>query len=182
MLCSPRRRIRLVTVIGELNGLVRPGSADQNLRRLDTSNGCQDHTVLPSAARLRQEVLRTVHVRQNVCEAGCSAVRPARLDRSQPKPPCDQTSAPDAAASTASRPNVRDDGQRPSSRAGIAEVVMLIWGKREAIYFRAGDWTDSITLNGRERFVFARMRDWRERSVSRRFPAPKRKAVGVGCR
>ena len=135
----------------------------------------------PQAA-LRQEVLRTVHVRQNVCEAGYSAVRPARLDRSQPKPPCDQTSAPDAAASTASRPNVRDDGQRPSSRAGIAEVVMLIWVKREAIYFCARDWTDSITLNGRERFVFARMRDWRERSVSRRFPAPKRKAVGVGCR
>jgi len=39
----------------------------------------------PQAA-LRQEVLRTVHVRQNVCEAGCSAVRPARLDRSQAKP------------------------------------------------------------------------------------------------
>jgi len=28
----------------------RPGWAFQNLRRLDTSNGCQDHTVLPSAA------------------------------------------------------------------------------------------------------------------------------------
>ena len=76
---SPRRRIRLVTVIGGLNGLVRPGSADQNLRRLDTSNGCQDHTVLPSAERLRQEVLRTVHARQDICEAGYSAVRPARL-------------------------------------------------------------------------------------------------------
>jgi hypothetical protein len=164
MPCSPRRRIRLVTVIGELNGLVRPGSADQNLRRLDTSNGCQDHTVLPSAERLRQEVLRTVHVRQNVCEAGCSAVRPARLDRSQPKPPCDQTSAPDAAASTASRPNVRDDGQRPSSRAGIAEVVMLIWVKREAIYFCARDWTGSISLIWFKKFAFSRIDKWRKKS------------------
>jgi hypothetical protein len=156
MLCSPRRRIRLVTVIGELNGLVRPGSADQNLRRLDTSNGCQDHTVLPSAERLRQEVLRTVHVRQNVCEAGYSAVRPARLDRSQPKLPCDQTSAPDAAASTASRPNVRDDGQRPSSRAGIAQVVMLIWGEHEAVYFCARDWTGSISLIRLKKFAWTR--------------------------
>ena len=38
--CHRRRRIE---------GLVRPGRADENLRRLDTSNGCQDHTVLPSA-------------------------------------------------------------------------------------------------------------------------------------
>jgi hypothetical protein len=30
------------------------------------------------------------------------------------KPPRDRNCAPDAAASTASRPNVRDDGQRPS--------------------------------------------------------------------
>ncbi len=38
-----------------IEGFAEPGRADQNLRRLDTSNGCQDHTVLPSATRLRQE-------------------------------------------------------------------------------------------------------------------------------
>jgi hypothetical protein len=32
--------------------LAPPGWAIANLRRLDTSNGCQDHTVLPSAASL----------------------------------------------------------------------------------------------------------------------------------
>jgi hypothetical protein len=55
---SPRRRIRLVTVVDELAVLLtRLGL--QNLRRLDTSNGCQDHTVLPYAAtRLRQKGLR----------------------------------------------------------------------------------------------------------------------------
>jgi len=42
---SPRRRIRLVTVIGELTAL-RARLGSQHLRRLDTSNGCQDHTAL----------------------------------------------------------------------------------------------------------------------------------------
>ena len=46
---SPRRRIRLVTVIGGL-AAVRARSGPQNLRRLDTSNGCQDHTASPYAA------------------------------------------------------------------------------------------------------------------------------------
>ncbi|MDT7816218.1 MAG: hypothetical protein QOJ42_6134, partial [Acidobacteriaceae bacterium] len=39
--CHRHRRIK---------GLVAPGWARKNLRRLDTSNGCQDHTVLPYAA------------------------------------------------------------------------------------------------------------------------------------
>jgi hypothetical protein len=39
--CHRRQRI---------NGFATPGWADENLRRLDTSNGCQDHTVLPYAA------------------------------------------------------------------------------------------------------------------------------------
>jgi hypothetical protein len=33
-----------------IEGFVAPGWADRNLRRLDTSNGCQDHAVLPYAA------------------------------------------------------------------------------------------------------------------------------------
>src|ERR1700675_1307864 len=58
---SPRRRIRLVTVIGELAAFARPGWADRNLRRFDTSNGGQDHTFLPYAAtRLRQKARRAM--------------------------------------------------------------------------------------------------------------------------
>ena len=38
----------LVTVIGGLK-VCRTRSGSKNLRQLDTSNGCQDHTVLPSA-------------------------------------------------------------------------------------------------------------------------------------
>ncbi|SHL78735.1 hypothetical protein SAMN05444159_6818 [Bradyrhizobium lablabi] len=46
---SPRRRIRLVTVIGGYRcSPARLGR--EKLRRLDTSNGCQDHTVLPYAS------------------------------------------------------------------------------------------------------------------------------------
>src|SRR6185437_7663774 len=46
MPCSPRRRIRLVTVVGGCKRHFSPvGSKDH--RRLGTSNGCQDHTVLP---------------------------------------------------------------------------------------------------------------------------------------
>src|SRR5258705_2696637 len=39
--CLRRRRIEDRT---------KPGRASQNLRRLDTSHGCQDHTVLPYAS------------------------------------------------------------------------------------------------------------------------------------
>jgi hypothetical protein len=45
---SPRRRIRLVTVASGLKVLSIPVGS-KNLRRLDTSNGCQNHTLLPYA-------------------------------------------------------------------------------------------------------------------------------------
>src|SRR5260370_3641703 len=46
---SPRRRIRLVTVADGLKDCLNPVGST-HLRQLDTSNGCQDHTVLPYAA------------------------------------------------------------------------------------------------------------------------------------
>ncbi|MEH2568550.1 hypothetical protein V1289_008177 [Bradyrhizobium sp. AZCC 2289] len=98
--CSPRRRIRLVTVADGLKDCQNPVGSTP-LRQLDTSNGCQDHTVLPYAA---PPVVCTL----------CSLT-----DQS---PPCEHDHAPDAAASTASRPNVRDDGQRPSTGTGWREL------------------------------------------------------------
>jgi hypothetical protein len=94
---SPRRRIRFVTVADGLKDCPNPVGSTP-LRQLDTSNGCQDHTALPYAA---SPVVCTL----------CSLT-----DQS---PPCEHDHAPDAAASTVSRPNVRDDGQRPSSRDGM---------------------------------------------------------------
>ena len=100
---SPRRRIRLASVAGELMArLARLGFA--NLRQLDASHGRQDHTVLPYAAQRR--------LRLRVC--ACSLTDQG--------PPCEHDHAPDAAASTASRPNVRDDGQRPSTGTGWREL------------------------------------------------------------
>ena len=49
MPCSPRRRIRLVTVVGGFERLLKPGRVRVSHRRLGTSNGCQDHAVLPYA-------------------------------------------------------------------------------------------------------------------------------------
>jgi hypothetical protein len=122
---SPRRRIRLATVASELNGSHRPVGL-RKLRQLDTSNGCQDHTALPYASA------------PVVCTL-CSLT-----DQS---PPCEHDHAPNAAASTATCPNVRDDGQRPSLRDRMAGVLLLIWGRGEADYFCARDWTGQITLN-----------------------------------
>jgi hypothetical protein len=90
MPCSPRRRIRLVTVAAGLMAL--PIRLDRtHHRQLGTSNGCRDHTVLPYAecvvrlravARSRKTALRT-HLRA------------------------------DAKASTAFLPHVRDDARPP---------------------------------------------------------------------
>ena len=41
---SPRRRIPLASVIGELAAFARPVGLRKNLRRLDASHGRQDHT------------------------------------------------------------------------------------------------------------------------------------------
>src|ERR1700716_4730017 len=46
---SPRRRIRLVTVVGELTEYPRPVGPTL-LHRLDTSNGCRNHTTSPYAS------------------------------------------------------------------------------------------------------------------------------------
>src|SRR5258707_3884479 len=45
---SPRRRIRLVTVVDELTAYPRP-VGPTCLRQLDTSNGCRNHTTSPYA-------------------------------------------------------------------------------------------------------------------------------------
>jgi hypothetical protein len=60
-------------------------------------------------------------------------------------------------ASTASRSNVRDDGQRPSSEQDEG-VMELIWGKREAEYFCKRDWTTQITLIRFNKLACARTR------------------------
>jgi len=58
-----------------------------------------------------------------------SIIRPARY--------C----SPDAAASTASLPNVRDDRETPLYRAGTSGDMHLIWVSGEGKYFCKRGWT-----------------------------------------
>jgi hypothetical protein len=117
------------------NSFLSPSSADMaclspvgptRLRKFSTSNGCQDHTVLPSA---------TIVVRLR-------AVGSLTSDRTRPAIPF----APDAAASTASHPNVRDDHDTPLVGDGMAGDMRVIWVRREGKYFCKQDWTASIRL------------------------------------
>ena len=93
---------------------------------LTPASGRQDHTILPSASNISRQ------------RAGnrSQVFRPAlRSHRAQ-----------DAAASTASRPYVRDDGQRPSVWDGMRKVLEVIWGLRKPKYFCKEDWTAQIRL------------------------------------
>ena len=121
---SPWRRIPLASIAGELTArIARLGFA--NLRQLDTSHGCQNHTVLPYAASSAKPFGQPVPPTKLLAKAfkRRSSARRVRSRKTALRTPL----APDAAASTATRPNVRDDGQRPSSRDGMAGVVGVIW-------------------------------------------------------
>jgi hypothetical protein len=64
------------------------------------------------------------------------------FDRSRvwlnPKPALQFTCSPDAAASTASRPHVRDDGQRPSSGRDSESCKSDLGPRRSRIFFQRG--------------------------------------------
>ena len=100
MPCSPRRRIRLVTVAAGLMADPSPVGSYRH-RQLGTSNGCQDHTVLPYAT---------------------SAVRPARRESLTGRTRPAITLRADAAASTASHPAFVTIAIRPSCRDGTARA------------------------------------------------------------
>jgi hypothetical protein len=122
---SPRRRIRLVTVIGGLKAQRSPVGL-MHLRRLDTSNGCQDHTVLPSASA------------PFVLRAGQSLTA---------KPPCNQHLRDDAACVHRIPPDVRDDRETPFIRTGRQDYDSDLRSKKSGIFFAKG--LDSASRNRR---------------------------------
>jgi hypothetical protein len=89
---SPRRRIRSCHRHRRIKVCQSP-VGPTHLRQFSTSNGCQDHTVLPYA------------LAPFVC---------ALLIAHRQSPPCDSSCAPDAAASTASHPASVTIAIRPS--------------------------------------------------------------------
>jgi hypothetical protein len=112
---SPRRRIRLVTVTAGLMAQSDPvGSISSptawHQQRVSGPHGfaVRSHPSSPKGF------------------AGHGAVRLARADRSQAKTRPAISTRDDAAASTASYPNVRDDGQRPSKGTGWGKLVEVI--------------------------------------------------------
>src|SRR6266702_5192490 len=111
MACSPRRRIRLATVIGELTTCPRP-VGPTHLRRLDTSNGCQDHTLLPYASA--PLVLR-------VCRSLTGF-----------HPPCDPVARATLPRPPHPVPNVRDDSRSAPLAGRDARTINVIWVNREA--------------------------------------------------
>ena len=110
---SPWRRIPLASIAGELTVRIAPLSI-ANLRRLDASNGRQNRTVLPYAASPAKNSNQPSAGQLKPSRKRLSAVR-KRAMLARGKSALRTPLAPDAAASTSTRPNVRDDGQRPSS-------------------------------------------------------------------
>jgi hypothetical protein len=114
---SPRRRIRLASVAGGLK-VGRNPVGSTHLRRLDTSNGCQDHTVLPYAAhRLRHKASPGIACPPKPRESGAPVVC-ALFSLTGDKPALRSRHAPDAAASTATRPSFLTMANAPLGGTG----------------------------------------------------------------
>ena len=108
--CHRHRRIK---------GLVAPGWADENLRRLDTSNGCQDHAVLPYASASSSCARDIAHGTNPPCAIG--------LTPTLPRPP---HPVPTFVTMANAPPRDRTAG-----------LLVLICPTAKANYFCKGDWT-----------------------------------------
>jgi hypothetical protein len=111
--CHRRRRI---------GGVANPGWARNTSAGLAPATGARTTWFCRTRPVFARRLRRHVHVRPSIDEAGSNIVRPRAGPmltgtRSIERPPCNAL-RDDAAASTASRPNVRDDGQRPSLGTG----------------------------------------------------------------
>src|ERR1700704_6041492 len=103
--------------------LSAPGRADLPSANLTPASGRQDHTTSPSAATSLVRMLLIAH---------------------GPKPALQPHRTQNAAASTASRAASVTIAIRPFV-GGMAKVLDMIWGEREAEYFCKGDWTHEST-------------------------------------
>jgi hypothetical protein len=108
----------LVTVISRIASVSAPGWADTPPQDLTPASRRQDHTTSPSAAASLVSALSMAHG----------------------KPALPSHRAPNAAASTASRPAFVTIAIAPLWNE-TARVMRVIWGKREGIYFCKWGWT-----------------------------------------
>ena len=124
----------------------------ENLHQLDTSHGCQNHTLLPSAASsaktprpahvLPTEIPAKAFKRRPSCAPACSLTGQG--------PPCDPVRARRCRVHRIPRPTSVTIAIRPSSGCGMAGVVGVIWGHGEAEYFCRGHWTKRCVICPRD--------------------------------
>ena len=117
---SPWRRIPLASITDELTARMTRLSA-ANLRQLDTSHGCQDHTVLPYAASSAKDFNQPSACRPKFWRRRLSAVRPARCGRSRQNRP----------ATTSTRPTLPRPPQPAPTSVTMANAPLLGTGWRE---------------------------------------------------
>ena len=135
MPCSPRRRIRLVTVACR-SGFGRTRLGSKSLRKLGTSNGCRDHTVLPYARYVVRPARRGV-AHEPTRPANTRSRRRSRVHRIPSRVRDDARSAPLA-------------GTRRRGRSHRFE-----WRESE-IFLRERDWPTQIILKCLNKSYFTR--------------------------
>jgi hypothetical protein len=106
------------TVASWISGWSKPGWADQPPQDLTPASGCQDHTTSPYAA----------------------APFVSSPPMTHGKPALPSRVVPDAAASIASTPRVRDDHDTPLKWGGTGIHIRVIFtsANQNIFYFRAG--------------------------------------------
>jgi hypothetical protein len=113
--CHRHRRIK---------GFVAPGRARENLRRFDTSNGCQDHTVLPYA----------------------SAPFVCALSIAHGKPPCNPFARRHCRVHRIPSPTFVTMANAPLLGPGWGELLPVICPTAETKYFCKRGWTEKTDL------------------------------------
>src|SRR2546430_6100479 len=109
------------------------------LRGRDTSNGCQNHTTWPYAARPTPNVSTgLVPIRRSLARSALASVVgvPSLRSRTQRARPATTFARPTLPRPPHPAPRLVTIAKRPSLGDGIPEVVRETWGKREADYFR----------------------------------------------
>jgi hypothetical protein len=138
--CHRRRRI---------GGVANPGWARNTSAGLAPATGARTTWFCRTRPVFARRLRRHVHVRPSIDEAGSNIVRPRAGPmltgtRSIERPPCNAL-RDDAAASTASHPNVRDDRDTPLQGDETERHKPVIWLRgEEGIFLRKG-------LDGRAR-------------------------------
>src|SRR5438034_7338438 len=128
----PGDEFLFVTVASGLRFVLSPVGPTR-LRRLDISNGCQNHTTSPYAAPSPATPIDEMPTEAKG-EGLETPVVCATLDRSRENPPCDHDRARRRCVHRI-QPRVRDDRDTPLLPGWTGGVIAVIWPAAEAVYF-----------------------------------------------